>query len=181
MQKHSLYLKAKKVTLLILDVDGVLTDGALYLGDEKEYFKAFHVHDGLGIRLLLSTGVNVAVITARQSPIVTHRLESLGVTDIHQGVQQKFEVYQALLSAYQLTAEQVAYMGDDLPDLKPLADCGFGVCVPEAQPMLQDAAVMVTEKGAGRGAVREVCDFIMHAKGSFQAAVSPYQALATNG
>ena len=180
MQIPSLISKAKHVKLLILDVDGILTDGVLYFGDTKEYMKAFHVHDGLGLRLLLSTNVSIAIITAKQSCIVTTRLQALGITDIHQGVQDKLAIYNQLLTKYHLSAKEVAFMGDDLPDLQTLKTCGLSISVPNAYWVIKRHVDMITQKDGGAGAVREVCDFIMQAKGTFNAALAPFEAITAH-
>ena len=180
MKTTPLIEKATKIKLLILDVDGILTDGSLYIGQTNECFKAFHVHDGLGLSLLLSTNIKVAIMTARQSDIVTTRLNELGITEIYQGVKNKLLTYKMLLTKYRLIAEQVAFMGDDLPDLQTLSHCGLSISVPDAHFIVKRYAAMITEKSGGCGAVREVCDFLMQAKGTFDKALSPYEALATH-
>jgi len=171
MQIPSLISKAKHVKLLILDVDGILTDGVLYFGDTK---------DGLGLRLLLSTNVSIAIITAKQSCIVTTRLQALGITDIHQGVQDKLAIYNQLLTKYHLSAKEVAFMGDDLPDLQTLKTCGLSISVPNAYWVIKRHVDMITQKDGGAGAVREVCDFIMQAKGTFNAALAPFEAITAH-
>jgi 3-deoxy-D-manno-octulosonate 8-phosphate phosphatase (KDO 8-P phosphatase) len=157
---------AKQIKLVIFDVDGVFTNGDLYLTDEGTEIKTFHSQDGIGIRMLKKTGVKIAVITARQSKLVEYRMQSLGVEDLFQAAENKFQVYEALKEKYQLTDREIAMVGDDLPDLKIIMHCGLGIAVANAQPIIKQHACYITTEKGGKGAVREVCEMLMKAQGS---------------
>lgn len=165
-----------QVKLLIVDVDGVLTDGRLYLSDLQHELKAFAVQDGFGMRLLLRHQVEVAVITARQSPLVQWRMQSLGLRHVYQGASAKLPVYQQLQQQLQLAPEQVAYMGDDWPDLPVLARVGVPIAVANAVPEVQAVARYQTQASGGGGAVREVAMHILKAKGVYQMELARYLA-----
>ena len=169
-----LYARAQGIRLLVLDVDGVLTDGRLYYGANGEELKAFHIHDGLGLKLLHASGVEVAIVTGRTSPAVELRAENLGLPHVFQGVSDKLSVFEQLLARFALEAPAVAAIGDDLPDLPVLRRCGFAACVPEASARLRGHAHYVTDRAGGRGAVREVCDLLMTAQGTLEAAMLAY-------
>lgn len=126
--------RAQKIKLLICDVDGVFSDGRIYLSNSGEELKAFHTRDGYGVRSLLTSGFNLAVITGRQSKIVENRMTALGVTHIYQGVDNKFVPYEELLSLYNVTPEEVAYIGDDIVDLPVMNVVGLAVCVADGHP-----------------------------------------------
>ncbi len=166
--------KAKKIKLAIFDIDGVMTDGRLYFDPQGNELKVFHVHDGLGIKLLQASGVQVAVITSRQSDVVEQRLKSLGVKYIYQGQHNKYPAFQQLITDLQLTAEQVAYVGDDLPDLPIIQRVGLGIAVANARAIIKQHAVWQTTTVGGKGAVREVCEFIMQAQGTLETAYKNY-------
>ena len=159
--------RAAGIRLVAFDVDGVMTDGRLILGDNGLEYKAFDTQDGLGMKLLKASGVEMAIITGRTSNIVTRRAESTGIGHFFQGVEDKLEAFQHLLEKTGLSAEQCAFMGDDLVDLPPMRRCGFAVTVPAAPPLVRQYAHYVTKREAGRGAVRELCELIMQAQGSF--------------
>lgn len=166
--------KAAVVKLAIFDVDGVLTDGRLYFGAEGEVLKVFHVQDGLGLKLLQKSGVAVAIISSRQSEIVLQRLKNLGVKHIFQGHENKLIPFKKILDLLKLTPKQVAYTGDDLPDLPLIQQVGLGICVPNAHPLLKQAASWQTQTPGGHGAVREVCELIMQAQGTLHPAYQQY-------
>ncbi|RUO75916.1 3-deoxy-manno-octulosonate-8-phosphatase KdsC [Idiomarina seosinensis] len=163
--KSELLRRFSKVELLILDVDGVFSDGRIYLGDNGEELKAFHTRDGFGLKALANAGFEVAVITGRQSNIVQHRMQHLKVKHIFQGQSDKTVAYQQLLTKLNLEDSQVAYVGDDIPDLELIKQCGLGIAVHDAHPAVQQGADYVTGKPGGFGAVREVCDLILLAHG----------------
>ena len=165
---------AKHIKLLILDIDGICTDGKLYFNDEKEALKVFHVHDGLGISLLKKSGVDVAVISARKSEAVNHRMQALGVKHIYQGNENKTIAYTKLLSELSLTDEDVAYAGDDLPDLPLICRAKLGISVPNAIAFVKDHADWITEKHGGQGAVREICEMILQAQEKLDAIHASY-------
>ncbi|MBN2689345.1 MAG: HAD-IIIA family hydrolase [Gammaproteobacteria bacterium] len=152
--------KCEKIKLLILDVDGILTDGTFTLTEDGQEYKTFHAHDGLGVRLIQKQGVHVAVITGRKSKAVDIRMSALGVTDIYQGQSDKTEAYEELKRKYKIKDEECAYMGDDLPDWPVMSQVGFKITVPNATDFIKDQADWITTKPGGYGAVREACELI---------------------
>lgn len=166
--------RAKDLKLMIFDVDGVLTDGTLYYSERGEELKAFNIQDGLGIRLLKQYGVEVALITARNSRAVELRAANLGIAQLFQGVEDKRAAYAALLAQLGLPTGQSGYMGDDLIDLPLITRCGFAATVPAAPQALKSRAHYVTRAPGGHGAVREVCEFILRAQGTLERAISAY-------
>jgi len=161
--------RAAQVRLMILDVDGVLTDGRLYYGASGEALKAFDVRDGHGIRLLREGGVEVAILTARKSEIVAVRARELGVERVVQGATDKVTGFERLLSETGLNQEHCGYIGDDWPDLAVLARVGFAATVADAAPEVRAVAHWATTARGGRGAVRELAEFVLHAQGRFEA------------
>jgi 3-deoxy-D-manno-octulosonate 8-phosphate phosphatase (KDO 8-P phosphatase) len=159
--------RAAKVKLMIFDVDGVLTDGSLSYGAEGEALKTFNVQDGLGIKLLQESGVLTAIISARRSPQVTARAKDLGIEFVHQGGHDKLTPFKALLEQLNLTEDQVGFIGDDVVDLPILSRVGFAVSVPNGRPEVHSRAHHITEAAGGKGAVREVCEFVMRAQNSY--------------
>ena len=157
--------KAKRIRLLILDVDGVLTDGGLQFDNRGEEYKTFNSLDGHGIRMLLDNAIEVAVITGRQSGIVEHRMRELGVKHVHQGNRDKLPAFRQLLDDTGLEAEEVAYVGDDLPDLKIMSRVGLAIAVQNAHAFVKQHCDFVTTHPGGQGAVREVCDFLLQSHG----------------
>jgi 3-deoxy-D-manno-octulosonate 8-phosphate phosphatase (KDO 8-P phosphatase) len=166
--------RARAVRLLVLDVDGVLTDGTLYYSANGEELKAFNIRDGLGIKMLRSGGVELAIVTGRSSRALELRAENLGIRHLYQGVERKLVAFEQLLGELGLTAGQAACMGDDLPDLPLLARCALAVTVPEAPDALRTRAHYVTRRRGGRGAVREACELILEAQGALHAQLAPY-------
>jgi HAD-superfamily hydrolase, subfamily IIIA len=162
--------KAKKIRLLILDVDGVLSDGLIYMGNNGEELKAFNVRDGYGIRCALTSGIEVAIITGRKAKLVEDRCKTLGITHLWQGQSDKLIAYRELLKTLSLHPEEVAYVGDDLIDWPVMADVGLSVAVADAHPLLPPRADYVTRIEGGRGAVREVCDLLLLAQGKLDEA-----------
>ncbi|WP_163934542.1 3-deoxy-manno-octulosonate-8-phosphatase KdsC [Paraferrimonas sp. SM1919] len=161
---------AKKIKLLICDVDGVFSDGRIYMGNNGEELKTFHTRDGYGVKALLSTGIDVAIITGRKSEIVNNRMQALGIKHIYQGVDDKLVAYNDLMTQCQCTADEVAYIGDDLIDWPVMEICGLGVAVHDAHPLLKQNALYCTHIKGGEGAVRELCDIILLAQGNFEQA-----------
>jgi 3-deoxy-D-manno-octulosonate 8-phosphate phosphatase (KDO 8-P phosphatase) len=149
------------ISLLVLDVDGVLTDGRLYFGARGEALKVFHVRDGHGIVQLRRAGVEVAVISGRRSPMVTVRCRELGMRHVHQGVSDKLRVFRRLCTRLRVAPGACAAVGDDLPDLPLLRAVAMSFAVADAHPQVRRAADRVTRAGGGRGAVREVCDHLL--------------------
>jgi 3-deoxy-D-manno-octulosonate 8-phosphate phosphatase (KDO 8-P phosphatase) len=166
--------RARAIRLLVLDVDGVLTDGRLYYSSAGEESKAFHIQDGLGIKLLQRSGVQVALITGRRSPAVEQRAHELGIALVHQGVEDKLGAFDELLRAQHLAASQAGCMGDDLPDLPLIRCCALGISVPDAPEAVRQHAHYVTRRRGGEGAVREVCELLMAAQGTLDEALRRY-------
>jgi 3-deoxy-D-manno-octulosonate 8-phosphate phosphatase (KDO 8-P phosphatase) len=166
--------RAARVKVMIFDVDGVLTDGSLTYGPDGEATKTFYVLDGLGIQLLQKTGVQTAIISARNSPIVVRRAADLGITHVHQGQHDKRLAFAKLLADTGFSAEECGYIGDDVIDLPLFTRVGFAVTVPSGHPEVQHRAHYVTSNPGGRGAVREVCDMVMRAQGTYEQALAPY-------
>ena len=157
--------KAKNIELVIFDVDGVMTDGSLFFGDEGEEYKAFNSLDGHGLRMLQECGVQVAIITGRQSNVVKHRMQDLGVSIIYQGYRDKIPAFEALLKEDKLEKNQITYVGDDVVDLPIMSQLDFTIAVQNAHPFVKQHAHWITDRTGGRGAVRDVCEFILEAKG----------------
>jgi 3-deoxy-D-manno-octulosonate 8-phosphate phosphatase (KDO 8-P phosphatase) len=157
--------KAKGLKLLLLDVDGVLTDGTITYTHEGTEIKSFHTRDGFGIRLLLESGVEVGLITARESEAVKRRVQDLGLKHVFQKTKNKLEVFDQLLKELGLEPTEVGYMGDDWLDLPLLVRVGFAATVADAVPEVLQIAHYVTRRKGGHGAVREVCELILEAKG----------------
>jgi 3-deoxy-D-manno-octulosonate 8-phosphate phosphatase (KDO 8-P phosphatase) len=157
--------KAKAIRMLVLDVDGILTDGRIYYGNQGEELKAFNIKDGLGIKLLQRSGVTVAIITGRQSEIVARRAKELGISEISQGREDKHQALKELCDRTDTTIEQCAYMGDDLPDLSAIIASGLGLTVADACATVRESADWQSTAAGGCGAVREACEFILSAKG----------------
>lgn len=160
--------RACAVRLLICDVDGVMSDGLIYMGNQGEELKAFNVRDGYGIRCLLTSDIEVAIITGRSAPLVEDRCRTLGITHLYQGQSDKILAFEALLVKLSLTADQVAYIGDDLIDWPVMAQVGLSVAVADAHPLLLGKADYITRIQGGRGAVREVCDLLLLAQGKLE-------------
>jgi 3-deoxy-D-manno-octulosonate 8-phosphate phosphatase (KDO 8-P phosphatase) len=153
-----------KIELLILDVDGVLTDGRLYFGAKGEALKVFHVRDGHGIKLLLTAGIQVAAFSGRRSAAVTARMRELGVASVVQGCTDKVAALQRLSKRLKLSALNCACIVDDTPDLGLMSAVGFAAAVADAHPVVRSAAHWVSRAAGGRGAVRELCDALLRAR-----------------
>lgn len=167
--------KAKAIKLVISDVDGVLTDGLLFYSHDGTESKAFHVQDGLGIQLLREHGVEFAIITSRQSNSVAERMRQLQVQHVIQGQHDKQHAYEDLLKKLNLQDFEVAYIGDDLPDLPLILRVGLGITVADANALVRQQAAWVTERAGGRGAVREFTDALLSAQSKITAMLEPYQ------
>ena len=168
------HARAKKIKLVIFDVDGVMTDGGLTIGDDGQEYKTFNTQDGLGMKLLKASGVQMAIITGRTSNVVKQRSESTGVAHFYQGVEDKLEAFNDLLQKLNLKADEVAFMGDDVVDAPAMLRCGLALTVPSAHRLLKPHAHYITQAPAGRGAVREVCELIMQAQGTFDAQMAQF-------
>ena len=166
--------KAKKLKLLILDVDGVLTDGRLFFDDKGKEYKCFHARDGHGIKLLRQTGVEVAVISGRKSNSVALRMKSLGVEYVYQGHENKIAAFNEIIQSLSIQPEQVAHVGDDLLDLPIMKRVGLSIAVNDANDPVKEYADWCTKTPGGQGAVREICDFIMRSQGTFDGILKGY-------
>jgi 3-deoxy-D-manno-octulosonate 8-phosphate phosphatase (KDO 8-P phosphatase) len=171
---QDILLKAAQIRLVIFDVDGVLTDGRLYLGNDGNEFKAFHSRDGHGMKMLLDEGVEIAVISGRNSTAVEQRMADLGIYHVYLGSQDKLAVFEALLKAQTLVAEQVAYVGDDIIDLPVMRRAGLAIAVQDADPFVKRHTHWQTPSSGGRGAARDVCELILEARGKLDKARAKY-------
>jgi len=158
--------RAARVRLACFDVDGVLTNGQLWFAEDGRELKAFHVHDGLGLKRLAAHGIAVAWISARSSPLVAARARELGIVHVFQAAADKLAVFDRLLTTLALSPAQAAYVGDDLPDLPVLQRAGLAIAVANAQSPVKQAAHWVSRLSGGSGAVREICEWILAAQGA---------------
>lgn len=166
--------KAARIRLVVFDVDGVLTDGSLFLGDDGQEYKAFHSRDGHGMKMLQEAGIDIAIITGRTSDVVRHRMESLGIRHVYQGQREKLPAFEALLRELGLHAEEVAYVGDDVVDLPVMVRVGLAIAVADAHPAVLRHAHWHTPNGGGRGAGRDVCELIMEGHGKLAGMIQHY-------
>ena len=166
--------RAKRVRLMIFDVDGVLTDGRIYYADSGEEMKAFSTLDGHGMRMLMASGVEIALLTGRRSGIVGHRARNLGIERVLQGIDDKRSAFLQLAASLELEPAQCGYMGDDVVDLPVLTRCGFAASTREAPEIVRRHAHFVATQPAGAGAAREVCEAVMRAQDTLEAALAPY-------
>lgn len=166
--------QASHVKLMIFDVDGVLTDGGLRYGPDGELFKTFNVLDGHGIKLLQQSGVKVAIISARNSPVVTRRAADLGIAILRQGIHDKRAAFEQILAEHRLAPSDCGFMGDDVIDLPVMTRVAFAASVPNGHPEVRARAHYVSQARGGEGAAREVCDFILRAQGHYEAVMAPY-------
>lgn len=173
-QQEKIFQQARRIKLLVLDVDGVLTDGKLYFSNSGDEVKAFSTLDGHGIKMLQSNGVKVALVTGRQSQIVAQRAENLGIDMLFQNREDKLKALDIILEELGIGYEDTAYIGDDLPDLPCIRRVALGVAVPNAHPLVKEHALCVTSSSGGQGAVREVCDWILQAQDKFEKSVTGY-------
>ena len=171
-----LQARARRIQLLLLDVDGVLTDGRLYFGNSGEEFKAFCTLDGQGIKLLQSAGVKVGIITGRQSQLVARRARDLGVELLVQGREDKWHALEEVLQSQPVPLEQIAFMGDDWPDLTIMTRVGLALAVANAHPSVAERAHWQSTLTGGAGAVREACDMLLKAQGHFDRLLAAYLA-----
>lgn len=166
--------KAAKIKLVIFDIDGVLTTGALFLDNEGNEYKAFNSKDGHGLRMLQDGGVEVAIITGRQSELVQHRAKDLGITRIYQGKREKLPAYEELLAETGLSHEDIAYVGDDVVDLPVMTKVGLAICVQDGHAFVKKHAHWITENNGGCGAGRDVCELILESQGKLQDMLQSY-------
>jgi 3-deoxy-D-manno-octulosonate 8-phosphate phosphatase (KDO 8-P phosphatase) len=166
--------RAKNIKVVVFDVDGVMTDGGLMIGDDGQEYKTFNSHDGLGMKLLRATGVQMAIITGRTSKVVRQRAETTGIMHFYQGVEDKLAAFNDLIKKLNIRPEEAAFMGDDVVDVPPMLRCGLAIAVPSAPDSVKERSHYVTQKQAGRGAVREACELIMQAQGTFEAQMAQF-------
>jgi len=166
--------RAKNIKVIIFDVDGVMTDGGLTIGDDAQEYKTFHAHDGLGMKLLKKSGVQMAIITGRTSKVVTTRAETTGIAHFYQGVEDKLVAFNDLIKELNVKPEEAAFMGDDIVDVPPMLRCGLAISVPAAPSSVKERAHYVTTRQGGKGAVREVCELLMKAQGTYDAITAQY-------
>lgn len=171
---NALLQRAKAVRLAIFDVDGVLTDGRLYFLADGSEFKTFNTLDGHGIKMLIASGVQTAIISGRSSPVVERRAANLGIQHLIQGREDKLAVLEQLLGELGLGYEEVAYLGDDLPDLPVIRRVGLGMAVASADAFVRQHAHGITSAAGGAGAAREFCELIMRAQGTLEQAQAAY-------
>lgn len=166
--------RASRVQLLTCDVDGVLTDGSLYYADDGSELRVFSVLDGLGLKMLRDHGITVAWITGSRAPSIMHRAKVLKVPYLFQDVEDKLRVWTQVSEKLGIPPERCAHIGDDLPDLDILTRCGLSVTVPHAPKALKSRSHYITELGGGRGAVRELCELILHAQGVLESSTAAF-------
>lgn len=176
MSAYSITAKAKKIKLVIFDVDGVLTDGRIVLDNNGNEFKAFHVRDGHGIRMFIKAGFKVALITGRESKVVARRARELGIAEVFQKSHNKAEAYRKVIKKFGVSDEEVAYVGDDVVDLPLFMIVGLPVAVADACSEARKASAYVTKAAGGRGAAREVCELILKAHSKWKDLVNEYCA-----
>lgn len=171
---NELMQRGKQIKLAVFDVDGVLTDGRLYFLEDGSEFKTFNTLDGQGIKMLINSGVVTAIISGRKTPVVERRAKNLGIAHLYQGREDKLVVLDELLQHLNLSYEQVAYLGDDLPDLPVIRRVGLGMAVANAAGFVRQQAHGTTQARGGEGAAREFCELILSAQGNLEAAHAAY-------
>jgi len=167
--------KAARIRLVIFDVDGVLTDGSLYIGDDGQEYKAFYSKDGLGMKMLQKSGVQIGIITARSSQVVRLRMESLGIQHVYQGREDKLPAFEELQAKLKLDLSEIAYVGDDVVDLPIMRRVGLALTVQDAHHEAVRQAHWQTALPGGRGAAREICELLLTAQGNMHAALERYR------
>jgi len=171
---EELLAKAGAIKLIAFDVDGIMSDGRLYFSASGDELKAFNILDGLGLKQLMQAGITVAVITGRRSPLTEKRMNDLGITHLMQGREDKKVALQELVANMAISPGQIAYMGDDLPDLPALQFAGLGITVPNGYWLVQQQADYCTRAAGGCGAVREVCDLLLWSQDRLHDTLTPY-------
>lgn len=166
--------KAKAIRLVIFDVDGVLTDGSLFIGDDGQEYKAFNSRDGHGMKMLQKHGVDIAIITGRTSNVVKHRVNDLGIRHVYQGQQNKLVAFKHLVNELAIKPEQIAYVGDDVVDLPVMIAVGLAIAVNDAHQSVKNHAHWTTTNPGGKGAAREICEMIMQAQGTWDQELRSY-------
>jgi 3-deoxy-D-manno-octulosonate 8-phosphate phosphatase (KDO 8-P phosphatase) len=163
-----------KIKTLILDVDGVLTDGHILINDRGEEFKSFHVRDGQGLRLLMHAGIEVIIISGRKSDAVSHRAKELGIREVYQGVKDKGALLKKLMIQKKIESKHLCCMGDDLADLPLFHQAALSIAVADAVPEVRQGAGIITKSGGGQGAVREACEMILKGLGIWEETLSSF-------
>lgn len=166
--------KAKNIKLVIFDVDGVMTDSSLFMGDDGQEYKAFNSKDGHGLRMLQECGVMAAIITGRKSNLVAHRMKDLGIELVYQGYRDKTPAFEDLMKKIDLSIDQIAYVGDDVVDLPVMSRVGFAIAVQDAHPFVKQHSHWIAPRDGGRGAVRDICEFILEAQGTLADKLASY-------
>jgi 3-deoxy-D-manno-octulosonate 8-phosphate phosphatase (KDO 8-P phosphatase) len=166
--------KAARIRLLIFDVDGVLTDGSLFVGDDGQEYKAFHSRDGHGIKMLQKHGVIVGIITGRTSKVVEHRMANLGITHVYQGKLEKLPAFEELIGKLGISPRETAYVGDDVVDLPVMRRVGLAIAVQDAHPLVVQHCHWQTAHGGGRGAARDACEMLLEARGVLKQELDSY-------
>ena len=166
--------RAKKIKVLVLDVDGVLTDGRIIYGNYGDEIKNFDVNDGLGLLLMKRAGVKRVILTAKASKVVTKRAKELKIDKVYHNFHYKIEALKKILKTFKVTNDQVCFVGDEVIDIPVLKRIGLAVCPPNAMEEVKSFVHLTTEKPGGRGAVREVCDFILKAQGAWEKVTARY-------
>jgi len=169
--------KLKKIKMLILDVDGVMTDGRIIMDDEGRQLKNFDVRDGHGLKIIQRYGIKVVILTGRKSEVVNHRAHDLEIKEIYQGALNKKEVFQKILIKHKLAASAVAFVGDDIIDIPVLRQVGFSAAVADAVDVVKKSVHYITKHKGGRGAVREICEMILQSQGKWQEIAGKYEFL----
>lgn len=166
--------RAKKIRMVIFDVDGVLTDGSLFIGDDRQEYKAFNSKDGHGMKMLIRSGVDIGIITGRTSKVVEHRVADLGIKHVYQGCHDKLPVYEKLIDKLNLSHEEIAFVGDDVVDLPIMLKTGLAITVNDGHPLVKTHSHWSTPSTGGRGAAREICEMIMHAQNNYESEMQKY-------
>lgn len=166
--------KAKKIKCFISDVDGVLTDGLIFIDNAGNELKAFNIQDGMGLKLLQAANIEVAIITTSTNEVIDHRMKQLAIRHYYKGQVNKQAAYDKIKLSLGLDDSEIAYIGDDLPDRDLIAQAGLGVAVSNALPAVKEAAFWITNAHGGRGGVREICDLILEAQGKQESALQRY-------
>ncbi|MBQ7705602.1 MAG: HAD hydrolase family protein [Selenomonadaceae bacterium] len=171
--------RAKKIKLVIFDVDGTLTDGGIYIGTSGELFKSFNCHDGFGITAAHKAGLKTAILTGRESACTANRAKELGITAVKQGHMDKRNAYKELKAEFNLRDEEIAYVADDIIDLPVLIQVGFRAAVGNAKIEVKERAHFIAENDGGKGAVREVLEFILKSQGKWEKIIRQYTTVET--
>jgi 3-deoxy-D-manno-octulosonate 8-phosphate phosphatase (KDO 8-P phosphatase) len=173
--KKNLKEKLKKIKMLILDVDGVMTDGRIIMDDEGRQLKNFDVRDGHGLKIIQRYGIGIVILTGRKSEVVNHRANDLEIKEVYQGALNKKEVFKGILLKHNLAASAVAFMGDDIIDIPVLIQVGFSAAVADAVDVVKKSVDYVTKNKGGHGAVRELCEMILQAQGKWPEIAEKYE------